>query len=616
MFKNALFITLSLVLVLSTACSLLPVTPGTVSVPALASQSPHVRRLQTTGYVGDHGAIIFTVAHSGDNTTKDATDNIIRIFAENKVPLDIAVTPSKDGDYSNYMFLGPYVDAGLIDISINGNMLGWLDADTPRTDAAYINLLSELQQSRDKLKFLFGDTPVACLFPSRYLDETNYTLVQDAGFRVLSTPYETDFHTSIEPMGWSGKIEPNGLFRLPVVDIVDYTAPVNSRIPASLRADTDNKLLADVKKSTDDLGIAVIEIQPGAFIAGDKTPDSSRLTQLTNLLKACQKLGDVTTFEDWFTYTSRWATGNPGIKRVMPPYNGGRAIIFRMDDVSVGWHEDVDEAIIQLFQKNGVPVDVGVVSNVEGTNSYEMPWLKKYLEQGVIGINVHGYDWTYYQFDTTEAYKYSDTEACYLPGAADQPETPKEKLTYAYIKFKLLTARDQYLQYFGVKPIALTVPTDYFDETGYRAIQDAGFKVFSTMISNDPHPSIVLVDYAGRKDPNGMYRIPTAEDVCLWENCTWGDVIDISNIMAINGYCQYHAAWDEVVTNDFGAMLCGLLGTQGVAAVSIHPDAFVGMDGKPNQEKLQKLDAIIKWCKTVATITTFEQWYNYTSSIK
>ena len=499
--------------------------------------------------MGDHGAIIFTVAHSADNTTKEATDKIIRIFAENKAPLDIAVIPSKDGDYSNYMFLRPYVDSGVIDISINGNTLGWLDADTPKTDAAYIKLLSELQQSREKLKFLFGDTPVACLFPSRYLDETNYILVQDAGFRVLSTPYETNFHTSIEPMGWSGKIEPNGLFRLPVVGMVDYTAPVNSRIPASLRADTDKKLLADVKKGTDDLGIAVIEIQPGAFIAEDKTPDSSRLTQLTNLLKACQKLGDVTTFEDWFTYTSRWATGNPGIKRVMPPYNGGRAIIFRMDDVSVGWHEDVDEAIIQLFQKNGVPVDVGIVSNVDGTNSYEMPWLKKYLEQGV-----YWYKCSWLRLDLLpirynhDGVSHIRIQKCvHCPALLTNLRPPKEKLTYAYIKLKLMRQGMQYLQYFGVIPIALTVPTDYYDETGYRAIQDAGFKIFATMITlTRIHHRAWLIMPAGN-DPNGMYRIPTATDVCIWEQLHMGRRFRYKQINGYKGYCKYHTAWDEVV---------------------------------------------------------------------
>jgi hypothetical protein len=57
-----------------------------------------------------------------------------------------------------------------------------------------------------------------------------------------------------------------------------------------------------------------------------------------------------------------------------------------------------------------------------------------------------------------------------------------------------------------------------------------------------------------------------------------------------------------------------VLSQLGVAGVGIHPTAFLDNDGKPDQAKLQKLDAIVKWVKTFATITTFEQWYNYTTS--
>ena len=239
--------------------------------------------------------------------------------------------------------------------------------------------------------------------------------------------------------------------------------------------------------------------------------------------------------------------------------------------------------------------------------------MKKYVQQGDIGISVHGYDWTYYQFDTThdlQSQQLLAGDTCAVPGV-EQPPPPKETLTYSYIRMKLMKARDAYLQYFGVVPVALTVPTDFFDETGYRAINDAGFKIFATQITAEPHPSTVTSNFNGQRDPNGMYRIPTATDVCTWDNCTWGDIFEIDNLMSITDYCKYHAAWDEVLYNDFGAMLCTVLGDLGVAAVGVHPDAFVGIDGKPNQAKLQKLDKIIKWCKTFATITTFEQWYNY-----
>lgn len=618
--KKTLYIALALAFVLSSACSLLPAVPGAVTPINPALQEPHVRRIKTPAYVGDRGAIIFTLQQTDNNTLNETTDKIIRIFAEQKAPLDIALIPSNSGDYSNYMFLRPYIDSGVIDISINGNTLKWLDMDIPKTDPGYIQLLSILKQCQEKITFLFGDTPNTCIFPAEYYNQENYVLLQDAGFKILPLPYESYYKFSMHPLEWSDLVSSNGLFRLPVIGTANYTSDIiNKRVPPSLRIDPDKKLLEDANQAINDLGAAVIMIDPLAFTNQDNSPDSEKLSKLSTLLQSCQAIGEITTFETWQAYTTRWTASNPGIKRAMPPYDGGTAIIFRMDDVSVGWHEDTVEAIIKVFEKNGVPVDLGIVSNVDGTKSYEMPWLIEYLEKGSIGISVHGYDWTYYQFDTTHDFQSRtllNQDVCTLPGAAEQPPPPKEVLTYAYIKLKLMQARDAYLQYFGVVPIALTVPTDYYDETGYRAIHDAGFKIFATQTTAELHPSTVPVDFSGQRDPEGMYRIPTATDVCIWDQCTWGDVFDISKLMDITGYCKYHTAWDSIVYNDFGAMLCRQLGDMGVAAIGIHPDAFVGIDGKPNQAKLEKLDTIVKWCKTIATITTFEQWYNYTSSHK
>jgi hypothetical protein len=238
-----------------------------------------------------------------------------------------------------------------------------------------------------------------------------------------------------------------------------------------------------------------------------------------------------------------------------------------------------------------------VISNANGADSFEIPWLKKYVDDGTVGISVHGYDWTFYQLDTT-----------------------KSNLTYEYIKDKLSRARGQYLQYFGVLPVACTVPTDYFDATGYKAINAAGYKVFATQIKIETYPSTRPVDYFGRSDPNGMYRIPTAMDVCQWDddNKTWGDVFDASGLPDIKDLCKNESATTFKVIPY--ALFCNSLSYEldrlGVAAIGIHPSGFVDKDGRPDREKLRKLDIIIKWVKTFATITTFEQWYNFTSGKK
>jgi hypothetical protein len=588
---------LAMVLFFSASCLPVPTKPNPEVTPPVPAAVSHVRQLQTTPYVGDKSAIIFTLDQIDTDNASGTVNGIIRLFADNSAPLDVAVAPSLIAPgFAGLSYLRGYVDAGIIDISFDGSDIHWFEEDTARDNAAYKELESSLQNDREQLKSYFGDPPVACLLHFGNYLEANYSLIQDSGFRILSTEYSGDFNSSKQPLSWFGEIDQQGLYRLPIVENLEYTSTATNRLAISARSGEEKNLLAAIDQSINKFGTAVIEIQAASFMGKDMKPDASKLALLSNLIKSCHQHGELTTFESWSRYMSRWASSSSARQRIVPTYNGGKAIIFRIDDVAKGWHEDVVEEIIKLFQANGVPLDVGVVSNVDGTDSFEMPWLQKYIDQGNIGISVHGYDWTYYQCD------------CTLSG-----------LTYDFIKFKFVKARDQYLQYFGFAPVAFTVPTDYFDESGYRAVQAAGFKVFGTQVASEPHPATrVPVDYYGKPAANGMYRVPTAEDVCVWDNVTgtFGDIVDISKLETISNYCSYYDAWDEIIDNDLGSMLCGTLAELGVAAVSIHPDSFKDKDGKPDQAKLARLGEIVKWCKTQATITTYEAWYNYTSASK
>jgi hypothetical protein len=235
------------------------------------------------------------------------------------------------------------------------------------------------------------------------------------------------------------------------------------------------------------------------------------------------------------------------------------------------------------------------------------------VDDNVVGISVHGYDWTFYQLDISQNYlKHLDENPCINVYAA-RAEAEKAKVTYEELKYKLLQARCKFLTYFGINPISFTVPTDYYDELGYKAIQDAGYKVFSVHQSVEPCPSLKPVDYNCQVDlDKGMYRIPTASDMCVWYNCAWTNVIDLEKPMKQKDYCIYIGAWaDSTEYNDYGITICTQMNALGVAALGIHPDCFVDKNGKPDMAKLEKLDKIIKWFKSFATIMTFEQWYRY-----
>ena len=587
----------ALILALATACSSLPVLPSEQAHSTILPQTQHIRKIKTPAYTGNRGAIIITVAQAGDRNLKDAIDNAIRAAGDNRLPVDVALSPLPDnGNYQDFKFLRDFVDAGAINLCFDGNPVIWLDADTSQQSAAYSNLKNNLAEYREEFRMFFGSAPASCILPDQYFTEINYAMLNEAGFKVLTAAGLPEINSFHEAVAWSGKADPNGLYRLPIVAVVDYTLPapkkgrVNPTQNAAILSGMDKQVLDAVDKSLFQWGVAVVEILPGTLLNDEGKVDSIKVSQLTNLIKQLGRKGDVTTADDWYSYISRWSETATGGARVLPPYNGGRAIIFRLDDVALGWHEDVVREVLLMFEKNGIPIDLGVVSNIDGGDSYAMPWLKDYVNRGVAGISVHGYDWDFYELDTAQS-----------------------KAEYADIKFRLRKARDSYSQYFGVNPVALTVPTDAWDKTGYNAVQDSGFKIFSTHITEDPVPSIDLVDALGRKDPAGMYRIPTSSDVCEWDEVKmkWGSVIDISKVMQLNDYCKYYQAYEDQYYNEIVTTTCSLLNYIGVAAITIHPDAFLTADGVVDKDKLAQIQPILTWAKSQATVTTFEQWYNF-----
>jgi len=600
---------LCLVLLFSIGCTTPPAKPDVIPVISQPTPSAHLRKMQTLPYDGGN-AVIFILDQIDDDVPTNAVSQIIRVFAENDAPLNVAVKPSNQdyGQNANIRELTYFSDAGLIDTSVDGYSITWLNSQTSPDGPGYKTLTASLVKTRDQLKYIFGSPVFTCLLPTAAINEVNYGALQDSGFKVISY-FDTDaLRPSIKPVTWSGQVDAGGLYRLPIIGKIDF----------SQKSDASTQMYNAVKQSINSLGVAAIELPVTSVLDVNNKPDPAKLLQLSSLIKSYHELGSITTFENWYQYITGCPPDSVGIKRPLPPYNGGPVIIFRLDDVAKGYREEVAQEIIKVFQRNGVPLDCGVVSNVDNTESYEMPWLKKYVDDNVVGISVHGYDWTFYQLDISQNYlKYLEDNPCINVNVA-KAEAEKAKVSYDELKFKLIQARCKFLKYFGINPVSFTVPTDYYDELGYKAIQDAGYKIFSVHKSVEPCPSLDPVDYNCHIDlAKGMYRIPTASDMCIWYNCQWTDVINLDKPMKQKDYCVYVEAWGESMEyNDYGITICSTMNSLGVAAIGLHPDCFVDKYGKPDMAKLEKVDALIKWFKSFATIMTFEQWYRYKTGDK
>jgi len=190
-------------------------------------------------------------------------------------------------------------------------------------------------------------------------------------------------------------------------------------------------------------------------------------------------------------------------------YPGGPAIIFRMDDAAKWWNEEAVEQIIRVFGEQNVPLDIGVIPHADGNDSLEMPFLRRYLDAGIIDLSIHANQHIDKEFDTSQS-----------------------GTSYEELKADLIKARDQIQQYYNTTPVAFTVPYDYFNEEGYKAVQDAGFKIFSTQKAVEFNPSIYPVDYSGNRDINGMSRLCTVSDVAQWnaDKKQWEDILPFSEL--------------------------------------------------------------------------------------
>lgn len=583
--------------------------PPQQSQPSQVPQSQP--RIATASYNGEP-AIIFRVDDVARGQNEEAVEKIIQLFGRNNVPVDVGIVPHNDGrDSYDMFFLKKYLDAGLIDLSIHGNQHAVNEFDTTKSGISYQKLKSDLITARSQLQQYYGITPVAITVPYDFFNEEGYKAAQDAGFKIFSTQKVVEPFPSVLPVDYAGKLSEKGMSRLCTVHDVANWDMGKQKWGDIFTADPKNELFYAIDWGINNLGVAVVGIHPQAFLNATGAIDTEKLNKLDAIIKSSKQRAVITTFNTWYKYTSVVVIGSPRErKQKTPAFNGGLATIFRMDDAEKGVNEKIVEEIIKVFERNKMPLDVGIMPFSGGRNSYDMPFLLKYLDAGVIDISMHGYKNTFVEFDTklsraTFNELPEDIRGCFLDAYGKSTYTPAGT-NYADLKAGLSRSREQFKRYFGFAPVAFTVPYDSFNEDGYRAAQDAGFKIFCSLMAEETYPSVEPVDYLGHKDKNGMYRLPSIGDVADWDAaaCQWGDILNLTHTGD-----SLHVTMQE-----------GLKSMIGLAILRIHPLAFVDAANNPDPAKLNKLDAIIKYIiqnkATYGQIITFQSWYDYTSKQK
>jgi peptidoglycan/xylan/chitin deacetylase (PgdA/CDA1 family) len=560
---------------------------------------PGIVTLQS--YSSARPAIIFVVNHAGQGVNEEITERIIRLFAENNASLSLALLPFiGEKDTYRVKSFQYYVEAGIADVNVDYDRICLDDTNASCPGMNYEVLVARLAKLNDGFMEYYGDVPEACVLGEGLFCEDTYRALEASGFKVVTSAVQDDRMTSVQFTDYTGNADAAGLVRLPFTGNVCARDAIGNGWGDVYAAEADNDLFRAVRESLDENRIAVMEITPEAFAAGGGEVDEGKIGKLAEIIQYSRELGEITTYTSWYAYMDKFVY-SPSFARAKdtPAYDGSPAIIFRMDDVAKDWYEDTTEEIIKIFQKHNIPLAVGVIPYLDGQPTFDIAMIKKYVNEGVIDLHMHGFDWTYAQMDTKQS-----------------------GLTYQELIKGLKNGKQQMKNYYGFEPVTLSVPYDYYDETGYKAINDAGFKVFSAYVGEEPYPSTIPVDFNGKPDKNGMYRIPRCADVCVWdpEIQDWGKVQNIDEFRDLEYFApstMYNMERDYSYLpfyHDFNNMI-GQLDMTGVAVISIHPDAFVTPNGETDWEGMKKLEDIVNWARQLATITTFDKWYKYQSSL-
>jgi len=247
----------------------------------------------------------------------------------------------------------------------------------------------------------------------------------------------------------------------------------------------------------------------------------------------------------------------------------GNKIIFRLDDVSAARSSlPAVQEILDLFDKSGTPLDVGIIPHEMGQDSYMIPFIKPYVQKGLIGLSIHGYDHEINEFDSS----YSNRGEKEL----------SDGLNASIIFIE---------NYFGKRPVSFSVPYDVFDEAGFNAVRNSGLKIFSSQKMSEPCPSVEPVNYLGEIDLiRGLYRLPAVISVNLWDqnNSSYDGMVPIS-VFANN---------INIAFNDWG-----------FAVVTIEPQSFMNDDGSVKLDQIEILGEMIKISAERGRPTTFEELY-------
>lgn len=225
------------------------------------------------------------------------------------------------------------------------------------------------------------------------------------------------------------------------------------------------------------------------------------------------------------------------------PFMSCNCISFRLDDVQDYWLSETQVKLIELFAEKNIPLTIGVIGSVTGSDNKLTTTIKNNLESEIIEIANHSWD---NQILTSKSFQM------------------QEKL--------IKDTNNKIFDIYGVKPTVFIPPQNLYDKNTVNVLRENNFSHLVSHIKDDSQTYI----------NNQFYNVPaTAETGKLVERIYW-DLI------------SQDAIKEKIIQN---------LEHRGYSIIMLHPQEFSldesGEYGGPNQKALSEFGLLLDEIKKI-----------------
>ena len=209
-----------------------------------------------------------------------------------------------------------------------------------------------------------------------------------------------------------------------------------------------------------------------------------------------------------------------------------KCVIFRLDDIQVGYLDHVQEQIIDLFQQKHASITIGIIGHDFYNDKVVLPYLKQQLKNNSSQIEIANHGWMHEDFSRYNI-------------------TTQEDL--------MNKTNNEVSSLFGINPIIFIPPFNEFNDDTLISAHRLGFKIFSSSIFFD-NSNYLVSDNEKTSSINSqlVYHMPSMVDFSAIPSGKW---TRIPNEKILN-----------VVESD--------ITKYGYSVILLHPENFAMLEGQ------------------------------------